>query len=149
MIDELRRMDHLPRRLRATVDKVQKGKADLTQQFGRPPTPEEMSTHLEMSVEEIDSAVALLQPVLPLEETLLSAELPGADEALSREQLRDTLAEAVTELPERLRILMGLHYVEGLNYREIAKILGVSEPRVCQLHAEAIAKLRDKLDEHR
>ena len=50
-------------------------------------------------------------------------------------------------LPERLRVLLALYYDEELTYREIAKILGVSEPRVCQLHAEAVKKLRATLTE--
>ncbi len=148
MIDELRRMDHLPRRLRASVDKVQKAKNDLTQTLGQTPTTVEIAEHMQMDVEEVDSALSLTQPALPLEEELLTHTSPNADEQISREQLQKTLASAVEALPERLRILMGLHYLEGLNYREIAKVLGVSEPRVCQLHAEAIGKLRESLHEH-
>ena len=45
-------------------------------------------------------------------------------------------------LPERLQLILALHYDEGLTYREIGKILDVSEPRICQLHAEALKQLR-------
>jgi len=55
---------------------------------------------------------------------------------------RNPLAEGFKKLIERLQVVMGLHYVEGLTYREIAKMLDVSEPRVCQLHADAITKVR-------
>jgi RNA polymerase sigma factor for flagellar operon FliA len=51
----------------------------------------------------------------------------------------------VAALPERLQVLLALYYDEDLTYREIAKILGVSEPRVCQLHAEAVKRLRAQL----
>ena len=148
MIDELRRMDHLPRRLRAQTDKVQKAKRELAQNLGRPVSTEEIAEHLDMDVQAVDNAENLTQPQLPIEEQLLAHMGPNADDEISHAQMLSSLTEAITALPERLRTLMGLHYLEGFNYREIAKILGVSEPRVCQLHAEAIGKLRDKLTEH-
>ena len=52
------------------------------------------------------------------------------------------MAEGFKKLPERLQTVLGLHYVEGLTYREIAKMLDVSEPRICQLHADALKRLR-------
>ena len=55
------------------------------------------------------------------------------------------LSEAIERLPERLRLVLSLHYIEDLTYREIAGILKVSEPRVGQLHTEAIGQLRKLL----
>ena len=55
------------------------------------------------------------------------------------------LAEGFKKLPERLQTVLGLHYLEGLTYREIAKMLDVSEPRICQLHADGLKKLRGAL----
>ena len=51
----------------------------------------------------------------------------------------------VIVIPERLQTVLGLHYLEGLTYREIAKILDVSEPRVCQLHGDGLRKLKAAL----
>ena len=48
-------------------------------------------------------------------------------------------------LKRRLQTVLGLHYLEGLTYREIAKMLDVSEPRICQLHAEGLKKLKAAL----
>jgi RNA polymerase sigma factor (sigma-70 family) len=57
------------------------------------------------------------------------------------------LTDAVEKLPERLRMVLSLHYIEDLTYREIAGMPRVSEPRVCQLHSEAIGQLRKLLPE--
>jgi RNA polymerase sigma factor for flagellar operon FliA len=59
--------------------------------------------------------------------------------------MRDVLIRAIQDLPEREKTVMGLYYEEELNLREIGEILGVSESRVCQLHSQAIARLRAKL----
>ena len=55
---------------------------------------------------------------------------------------RETLIEAIEGLPEREKILMGLYYEQELNLKEIGSIMSVSESRVCQLHSQAIARLR-------
>ncbi|MCA2979802.1 MAG: sigma-70 family RNA polymerase sigma factor, partial [Myxococcaceae bacterium] len=55
------------------------------------------------------------------------------------------LTDAIGRLPERLALLLSLHYVEGLTYKEIARALEVSEARVCQLHGDAVKKLREQL----
>ena len=52
------------------------------------------------------------------------------------------ISRHIRDLPDRLQTVLGLHYLEGLTYREIAKILDVREPRICQLHADGLKKLR-------
>jgi RNA polymerase sigma factor for flagellar operon FliA len=59
--------------------------------------------------------------------------------------MRDVLIRAIQDLPEREKTVMGLYYEEELNLREIGEILGVSESRICQLHSQAVARLRAKL----
>ena len=59
--------------------------------------------------------------------------------------LRSTLIDAISDLPEREKLVMGLYYDEELNLREIGEVLGVSESRVCQLHSQAISRLRARL----
>jgi RNA polymerase sigma factor for flagellar operon FliA len=65
--------------------------------------------------------------------------------ALLDKNMRDVLIRAIEDLPEREKTVMGLYYEEELNLREIGEILGVSESRICQLHSQAIARLRAKL----
>jgi RNA polymerase sigma factor for flagellar operon FliA len=152
MLDELRKMDHLPRRLRSRTDDVQKVKQKLAAQLGREATTEEVAQAMNMDLEELSGLEALLEPHVPLDKAthaLVSGEghEPGVEEKIERAQLAKALAEGFKKLPERLQVVMGLHYVEGLTYREIAKMLDVSEPRVCQLHADGLKRLRAMVPE--
>jgi RNA polymerase sigma factor for flagellar operon FliA len=148
MLDELRRLDHLPRRLRNRTDDLVKTRKRLAGNLGREATVEEVATELGVDVEEASDMAALLEPPLPLESilpTLAGAE--ATDAAVLRAEAVRRLTEALEKLPERLRMVLSLHYIEDLTYREIAGMLAVSEPRVCQLHSEALAQLRKLLAE--
>jgi len=144
MLDELRRMDHLPRRLRSRTDDLQKARKKLQGQLGRDASTEELAVELKLDMEEVGGIEALLEPHVPLERWAPSAESEegGIEDRLSRVQMVGALEQAIRGLPERLQTVLGLHYLEGLTYREIAKILDVSEPRVCQLHGDGIKKLK-------
>jgi len=144
MLDEMRRMDHLPRRLRAQVEKVERARSRATQRLGREARPDEVAEELGLPVDEVEALVVLGQPQVALLEDLVSA-LPDADDAASHAEAVRALAAGVARLPDRLQLVLSLHYEEGLTYREIAKIIDVSEPRVCQIHAEAVGMLRTAL----
>ena len=148
MLDELRRLDHLPRRLRNRTDDLVKTRKRLAGNLGREATVEEVATELGVDVEEASDMAALLEPPLPLESilpTLAGAE--ATDATVLRAEAVRRLTEALEKIPERLRLVLSLHYIEDLTYREIAGMLKVSEPRVCQLHSEALAQLRKLLAE--
>ena len=154
MLDELRRMDHLPRRLRSRTDDLQKAKKKLQGQLGREASTEELARELSLDLEEVGGIEALLEPHMPIDR-LASVPAdegePTMEDRLTRAQVAEDLTRAIRALPDRLQTVLGLHYLEGLTYREIAKILDVSEPRVCQLHSDGIRKLRVALvqPEHR
>jgi RNA polymerase sigma factor for flagellar operon FliA len=146
MLDELRRLDHLPRRLRNRTDDLVKTRKKLAGNLGREATVEEVANDLGVEVEEASDMAALLEPPLPLDSilpTLAGGE--ATDATVLRAEAVGRLSEAIEKLPERLRLVLSLHYIEDLTYREIAGILKVSEPRVCQLHTEAIGQLRKLL----
>jgi RNA polymerase sigma factor (sigma-70 family) len=141
MLDELRRLDHLPRRLRNRTDDLVKTRKKLAGSLGREATVEEVATDLGVEVEEASDMAALLEPPLPLDSilpTLAGGE--ATDATVLRAEAVGRLTDAIEKLPERLRLVLSLHYIEDLTYREIAGILKVSEPRVCQLHSEAIGR---------
>ncbi|MCA2981761.1 MAG: FliA/WhiG family RNA polymerase sigma factor, partial [Myxococcaceae bacterium] len=75
MIDELREMDHLPRRLRADADKVRKARHALEASLGREPTNEELAARCDVSIEELDAIEAVAQPTMPLTPELPLASL--------------------------------------------------------------------------
>lgn len=146
MLDELRRMDHLPRRLRSRTDDLQKAKQKLSAQLGREASSEEVAAELNVDLDEVSGIEALLEPHVSLEKAtnVLTTDAQIEDK-LGRAETVAALAKCFSELPERLQTIMGLHYLEGLTYREIAKMLDVSEPRICQLHADGLKKLRAAL----
>lgn len=143
LLDELRRMDHLPRRLRSQTEGLRKAREKLRHALGREPTNEELCTDLKVDHEALASleALAAPQPVLDPDHMGESHD-PSPQENAQRAQERALLASAVEKLPDRLKTLLSLHYVEGLTYREIANMMQVSEPRVCQLHAQALKAIR-------
>lgn len=147
MVDEMRRMDHLPRRLRDDADKVERAHARLAQQHHREPTVEEVAEAVGGQLEDVSEVMQLLQPAVPVAEEIATSEALPADEQYDRGEQARQLARAIGDLPERLRILLALYYDEALTYREIARVLGVSEPRVCQLHGEAMKRLRGTVQE--
>jgi RNA polymerase sigma factor for flagellar operon FliA len=158
MLDELRRMDHLPRRLRSRADDLQKARHKLAGQLGREASAAELAAEMKVDLDELNGIEALLEPHVPLDKVQHAVDAQaadagagpgegGAEERLARAQMAKALAESFKTLPERLQTVLGLHYIEGLTYREIAKMLDVSEPRICQLHADGLRRLRATLGE--
>ena len=64
---------------------------------------------------------------------------------LEEESLRRMLVQGIEALPEREKLMMALYYEQDLNLREIGEVMGVTESRVCQLHSQAIARLRSQI----
>jgi len=147
MADELRNLDHLPRRLRAETEALQKAKKKLSHERGREIGTDELATELKQSSEDVAALQALSEPPLSLTVELpMPSQDEPADVQLAKAQQKKLLADAIASLPARLALLMSLYYVEGLPYKEIAEALEVTEARVCQLHGQAVKELRAKLN---
>ena len=69
----------------------------------------------------------------------------GPQENIERDGMREALVEAIGSLPEREQMVMSLYYEQELNLKEIGAVLGVSESRVCQIHGQAVIRLRARL----
>lgn len=158
MLDGLREADWLPRSLRKDMRRIEKNITILEQRYSRPPTETELATTMNITLVEYQKLLreARGYQLIYLEEP---SENEGKDfldryfvdesadplNHLMHKNMRQTLARAISNLPEREKIVMALYYQEASNLREIGEILGVSESRVCQLHSQAIARLRTKL----
>lgn len=160
MLDGLRSNDWLPRGLRREMRRVEAAISALQQQHGRTPTEGELAAALGMSLDEYQKLLleARGHQLVYLED--LCEDEGDSEEFLERhlvsDQLdplatlldqgtRETLVRAIEGLPEREKLMMALYYDEELNLREIGEVLGVTESRVCQLHTQAIARLRAQI----
>lgn len=161
MLDELRSADWLPRGIRKKMRTVEDAIAGAEQKLGRAPTEGEVAKHLQMKIEEYYELLAdCTGHQLVYYEDFHDAE--GGDHFLDRhvhdetgdplqglmsEGFKQALVDVIDELPPREKVLMGLYYEQELNLKEIGAVMGVSESRVCQMHSQAVARLRAKLKE--
>ena len=160
MLDEIRAMDWVPRSMRERIGKIQHAANEYTKRKGRPPTEAELAAELGIEAEEVDAT--LLQAkgsvVLSLEDlgshdddshpildALADRDQPNPLESLLSEDTRKILAEAIDHLPERQRLVLTLYYFEELTMKEIGATLSVTESRICQLHAQAMIRLKAQL----
>ncbi len=80
-------------------------------------------------------------------DTIADDSAPDPAAALDQSDLRDRVADAISRLPEREKLVIALYYYENLTLREIGEVLGVTESRVSQLHTKAVLRLRSGLSE--
>jgi len=163
IIDELRSMDWVPRSVRNRAREIEQANARLENRLQRAPTDEELAAELKMTVEELQeslltishTSVAALDELwtvsdtsgdqVSLLDTLEDPSAPDPAKALDLGDLKDRMAEAISRLPEREKLVIGLYYYENLTLREIGEVLGVTESRVSQLHTKAVLRLRSRL----
>jgi RNA polymerase sigma factor for flagellar operon FliA len=155
MLDGLRENDWMPRGLRREMRRVEAAIQTLEHRHGRAPHEAELAEALDMPLADYQKLLqdARGHQLVYFEdlnredgEDYLERNYagPGLDplEALADKGLREQLVQAIAALPEREKLMMSLYYEEDLNLREIGEVLGVTESRVCQLHTQAIARLR-------
>ncbi len=160
MLDAIREQDWTPRSFRDRYKKYVHSVQQLSRRLGRPPDDDEIRSELGLSEEEYQAFLARARPLsfLSLEDLHLSPkaveEMAGkssrsksTDPGLAAEfnEVRDMLAEAIDSLPEREARIIQLYYFEELNLKEIGKVLGIGESRVCQLQAQALMRLKGKV----
>lgn len=149
MLDYLRSLDSHSRASRALSRKVTRAIQKLTRIHGRQPEEEEIAAELELTLLQYRATLASLDRAgmnrlemidIDAETMADGAELP--DDSAGRKEIQRAVADAITQLPERLQQVLALYYTEECTLREIGAILDVSESRVCQLHTEAVHRLR-------
>jgi RNA polymerase sigma factor for flagellar operon FliA len=158
MIDELRRGDWAPRSVHRRMREVSATIRAIEQQTGREARETEVVERLGISMSDYHEIVsdAVQCQVLSIDTPLndddadsggheVASPMPTPAQAVERTAFSAALVEAIEALPQREKLVMGLYYDEELNLREIGEVLDVTESRVCQLHGQALLRLRARL----
>lgn len=154
IIDFLRRQDWIPRNVRKFARALDKANSMLYNLNGRAPTNSELAEQLGMDEEKMLKMMAECSCTITLsfEELLYEDNIDepsikenGVDRELLLGEMRRVVADAINELAEKERQVITLYYYKNLKYSDIAKALGVTEGRVCQIHSKATLALKAKL----
>jgi RNA polymerase sigma factor for flagellar operon FliA len=157
MLDEARRSNWTPRSTFRNAKQVSLAIRSIENRTGRDAKAQEIAGTLGVSLEEYHRMVesAASSRVLSYEQLagdperasmLPEAPEDGPETMLEEDQFREAMATAIAALPERERLVLSLYYDQELNLREIGEILEVSESRVCQIHGQAVLRVRARLD---
>jgi RNA polymerase sigma factor FliA len=152
ILDYLRSLDPMSRKMRNASRRITQAVRDLSLQLGRAPDEQEIADALGL---DLDDYQELLGQVASAEVTQLDLvdvasqrtdDYQTPDIIATQRELVDRIADAVDSLPERLRLVVGLYYQEECSLKEIGAVLGVTESRACQLHSEAIHRMRAHIE---
>jgi len=158
MLDELRRMDWVPRTVHEKARKIQEAISQLEQKLGRSPTETEVARTLKMTVAEYNELLDEVRPAAfvcldsagasedgdagSLYEVVADTSEENPVEKVSQRELKRVIFERLKELPEIQRKVLALYYVEDMHMREIAEVFDLTESRICQIHSQAILAIR-------
>jgi RNA polymerase sigma factor for flagellar operon FliA len=163
ILDELRAMDWVPRSVRSRAREIERAMTELESKLGRAPSDEEISAKVGITIEELEnsltdisrSSIAALDELwtvsgsggdqIALIDTIEDTQGPEPQSAFAQTEMREAVADAISRLPEREKLVITLYYYEDLTLREIGEVLGVTESRVSQLHTKAILRLKARL----
>lgn len=162
ILDKIRSQDFLPRSVRKKIKEVKQAAEVLKQEYGRIPTSSEIANYLDMDVEKVNTIMAEDVTItsiydkrgssddsMEIIDTIEDSTKLNPQERLEEKNVKTDLQKALLRLPERERVLMVLYYQENMTMKEIGATLNMSESRVCQLHAQAIMKLKNIFSENR
>jgi RNA polymerase sigma factor for flagellar operon FliA len=159
MLDEVRKSDWTPRSVHRNVREMSEVVRRLENESGQDAKPTEIANALGISLDDYHKVVqdAASCRLFSFEQMgsseddgpvdFASDDGPGPAEQLENDDFRASLVQAIEQLPERERLVLSLYYDQELNLREIGAVLDVSESRVCQIHGQALVRLRARMEE--
>ena len=158
IIDFVRKQDWIPRQVRHFGRTLDAAYNELYSKLDRHPANQELADHMGIPKEKLLRAMADLAGANTLsfeellyEDNIESVDIIGdgaADQSVYEKELREVLTAAIDELKPKEKQVISLYYYEKLKFGEIAKVLGVTESRVCQIHSKAMLLLKRKLQEY-
>lgn len=158
MLDEIRKGDWAPRSLHRKVRELTKAINELEAKYGRDAKDAEIAEHMEISLDEYYQIIQhasghrmfsfedLVSGEEGFSESLVDS-IAGPSDQVEYDKFKKALATAISKLPDRERLVMSLYYEKELNLRETGEVLGVSESRVCQIHSQALVRLKAKMED--
>jgi RNA polymerase sigma factor FliA len=160
VLDELRRMDWMPRRSRAKAKELKDTVTRLEQKLGRIATEGEVAEAMSLTLEEYSDLLEEVRPITCLELDGLASEdddettlhdliaddsVASAPSVMEHKELLGLMAKRIQQLPDMQKKVLALYYYEDMRLAEIAQIFGVTESRICQIHSQAVIALRTYL----
>lgn len=160
IIDIARKQDWVPRTVRKSFKEIQDKASEMYAKNGTMPSMEEIAKELGMKLDKLQEIMgkmnlsSVLSLDMVMEETqekqkvssLLSLDFAKQpEEKYLENEFREVLKEGINSLKEKEKLVISLYYVEELNMKEIAAVMEVSEPRISQIHANAIRRLKEYL----
>lgn len=150
MLDALRKLDWAPRSVHRRARDVAEAVREIEAEKGREARDVEIAAHMRIPLDEYHSIVqdaACCQVATLDDATTDAAPDPTHDpfRDTADDRFRTALGDAIGELPDREKLVMSLYYNDELNLKEIGAVLGVTESRACQLHGQALVRLRARL----
>lgn len=159
MVDFVREIDPIGRVTRRKLREVERTLADLEQELSRPPSDAEASSRLGITVDNYHELMSQATAAMTLSLDRVESDGDEDGEPITRAWIPDTstkdplvtlmdkdntgrLAQMVAGLSAAQQLVLQLHYVEELNFREIAMVMDISESRATQLHSAAVLALR-------
>jgi len=153
IIDELRRHSWLPRSVQQKCRKLSEAIRAVESREGRAATDREIAEEMDESLEEYFETLEMVSgsTVFSLDDEDSDIDVAGDAEIPFNEiydaAVKKKLTEVISSLPEQEKLVIGLYYDRELNLREIGAVLDVTESRVCQIHSQAIARMRARMRE--
>ena len=152
ILDSIRAQDWASDSLRRRIKAAARTRCELQQRSGQDPSVEEIAAHMGVDETALRSALekertfsmAYFEEMTESEDwkCLVASGGDSLEEIAEKDALMETLGNIIDGLPEKERLVISLYYYEELTQREIAKILGITEARVCQLRSAAVARMR-------
>jgi RNA polymerase sigma factor for flagellar operon FliA len=163
MLDELRSQDWVPRSLKTKIGQIKKAHHQLEKELGRPPSEEEIAANLSITLDEYfrtlqsaSNAVVFSfedfkdrmydDSDMDVTESIPDPNAKNPLELLVENSTKEALALLIEHLPEKEKLLLSLYYWEELTMKEIGKIMNLTEGRVCQLHSQALIRLKARIN---
>lgn len=156
IVDNIRKLDWIPRSLRKKSKEIQNEMLKLENKLGRTPSNVELAEHLNIPLKELEETLAntVNFNVTSLEDLLANKgehiiddgkDIDMPEEVFEKKELKEILGAIIDSLPTNQKTVISLYYYEELTYKEISKIMELSESRISQIHSKAILNIRNKL----